>query len=86
MRKQFDSCSYDELTCCITGRISWIRESYRFLADRNTAQYGHIRVKVIIGINTNKQEIKRLLNMRRVLKRSGLKNWDSDKLDEKAKV
>lgn len=82
MRKQFDSCSYEELTDCIHARIKWIRESRKFLADSNTKQYGHIRSKVIFGMATNKFEIRRLMKMRRVLKRSGLRNWDTDRLGD----
>lgn len=80
MRKQFDSCSYAELTSCIKARIEWIRESRQFLRDKNTEVYRHTRATVRLTLLRNKLEIRNLLKMRRVLKRSGLKNWDSDKL------
>lgn len=82
MRKQFDSCSYEELTNCIHARVKWIRESRKFLADVNTREYGHIRSHVILSATTNKFEIRRLMKMRRILKRSGLRNWDTDRLGD----
>jgi len=82
MRKQFDSCSYEELTSCIHARVQWIREYRRFRNDPNTLQYGHIRADMIFKILYCNREIKRLLKMRRVLKKSGLRNWDTDQLGD----
>ena len=81
MRYQFDSCSYEELTGCIHARVQWIREWRRFLKD-DTHQYGHVRSTAIIKIATNCLEIKRLLKMRRILKKSDLRNWDTDRLGD----
>jgi len=81
VRKQFDSCSYEELTECVHARVRWIREWRRFLKD-NTHQYGHIRSTAVIKIATNCHEIRRLLKMRRVLKKSGQRNWDTDWLGD----
>jgi len=83
MRKQFDSCSYEELTNCVHARIRWIREMKKFLKDENTKDYGHIKAKCRLSIATDKKEISKLLKMRRVLKKSNLKNWDSDILSVK---
>lgn len=82
MREQFDSCSYDELTRCVHARVRWIREYTRFLADPLTAEYTTVRVNTAIRILSTKHEIGRLLKMRRTLKRSGRRNWDSSVLDE----
>jgi len=82
MRNQFDSCSYEELTLCVHARVQWIREWRRFLKDGSTRQYGHIRSSAVINIATNCLEIKRLLKMRRVLKNSGLRSWDTDRLGD----
>jgi hypothetical protein len=80
MRKQFDSCSYDELTGCIIARIEWIRERQKFLKDPNSHPYGNIRVTVSLNILSYKHEIKKLLKMRRILKKSSYKSWNSDLL------
>jgi len=82
MRKQFDSCSYEELTSCIHARVKWIREWRKFRNDADTMQYEHIRSTAIIKIAVNCREIRRLLKMRRILKKSGLRNWDTDRLGD----
>ena len=82
MKNQFDSCSYEELTMCIHARVQWIREYRRFRTDDNTRQYGHIRAILLFKILSCKMEIKRLLKMRRVLKKSSLRNWDTDRLGD----
>ncbi|WP_191556580.1 hypothetical protein [Metabacillus idriensis] len=80
MRKQFDTCSYSELTNCVKGRIEGIREYRRFLNDDSVKSYSRIRAKVALSITIEKFEIQRLLKMRRVLKKSGQRHWNSDKL------
>ena len=80
MRHQFDSCSYEELTSCVHARVSWIREYRRFRKDDYSTQYGHIRAGLIHQIVICNSEIKRLLKMRRILKKSSLKNWDTERL------
>lgn len=85
-RQQFDSCSYDELTRCVRARIEWIRECKRFLDDSYCRQYGSIRATIGLRVICCKWEIRRLLVMRRVLKRSGLHNWDSRILSLKGRI
>jgi hypothetical protein len=80
MRKQFDSCSYNELTMCVKARIKWIKEYDRFLADELSNKYTHIRVSIVLKKLGCQNEIKRLLKMRRVLKKSAHRNWNSDLL------
>jgi hypothetical protein len=75
---KFNTCSYDELTDCIRARIEWIREYTQFLHDENSLVYSHLRGVAIARSALYKSEIRRLLKMRRVLKRSRLKNWNSD--------
>lgn len=82
MRKQFDSCSYDELTYCIKNRIEWLR-SYKEMCKSNILkdfpkQKADLRLSAVI----QKSEIGRLIKMRRILQKSGLKNWDSDILKD----
>lgn len=77
MKRQFDSCSYEELTRCAHARIKNIREYRRFLNDPFSSMYPHIRTKVIFSIAICKSEIRRLLRYRRILKKSDLKNFDS---------
>jgi len=81
MRNQFDSCSYDELTSCLKARVEWIRESRLFLADPYTLKYEHVRAKTILSMAINADEIRLLLIIRRVLKRSKYRNWDSTNKD-----
>jgi hypothetical protein len=50
MWKQFETCSYEELTSCIKARIKWIRESREFLKDPNTFKYGHIRATMRLKV------------------------------------
>lgn len=79
MKGQFDSCSYNELTNCIKARIKMIRENQRFLDDAETySNYPNIRIQCYFKISDLNQEIRRLLEMRRILKSSGRKNWDSN--------
>lgn len=80
--KQFDSCSYDELTHCVIARIQWIREYIEMLYDSAIVkEYPSIVNKIKTSIENNRNEIKQLLKMRHILKRSDLKNWDSDRLN-----
>lgn len=78
MRYQFDTCSYDELTRCVQARIEWLREVRSFLADPVTKKYHHVRFHAALDEWTYKVEIKRLLKMRRVLKSSITKQWNTD--------
>lgn len=78
MKYQFDTCSYDELTRCVHTRIEWIRECRRFLADHNTRQYHHVRFQMVMKKWTYKHEVKRLLKMRRILKKSVTRQWNTD--------
>lgn len=79
MEGQFDSCSYNELTNCVKARIKMIRENQRFLDDtKASSNYPNIRIQCSFKISDLNQEIRRLLEMRRILKSSGRKNWDSN--------
>ncbi len=78
MRGQFDSCSYNELTSCVHARIEWIRESRKFLKDPVSRNYPHVSSKQRLNVVINSNEIKRLLKYRRILKKSNLRNFDSD--------
>ena len=77
--KNFDGCSYNELTQCIHARISWIRELRRFRLDELSKDYPYLRTSLIFKIGSYETEIRRLLEMRRILKDSGFKNWDSER-------
>ncbi len=80
MREQFDSCSYEELTYCIKARIKDIREFREFLKDEYSYKYKEVRTSIMFKTLISKSEIRRLLKMRRVLKKSQYKNWDSSLL------
>lgn len=82
MKYQFDICSYKKLTDCIHARVQWVRECRGFLKDDNSKRYGYIRATVRLKIVINCQEIRRLLKMRRVLKKSDLRNWDTNRLGD----
>ena len=78
---QFDTCSYKELTFCVKGRIRWIRESINFLNNpKLVEEYKIITERVRKGMENDKCEISKILKMRRVLKKSGQRNWNSDRL------
>jgi hypothetical protein len=64
MRKQFDSCSYGELTSCVHYRIKTIREFRQFLNDEKVHSYPSVRVAIGMKILIMENEIKRLLRMR----------------------
>lgn len=79
MKEQFDSCSYNELTSCVKSRIKWIRENKRFLyEEKASSNYPNIKVQCVFKTFELEEEIRRLLEMRRILKSSGRKNWDSN--------
>jgi hypothetical protein len=80
MRKQFDGCSYKELTDCVKARIEWIRECRDFLKDEHCYKYGYLRASTALKILIMENEIRKLLKMRRVLKKSKYKNWNSELL------
>jgi hypothetical protein len=77
-RRQFDSCSYDELNDCILARIKWIREFNKFLNDSNTKEYTHTRATLRLNILISKQEIHRIWKIRHLMKRYNIKNWDHE--------
>ena len=78
IRQQFDSCAYSELTDCVIARIEWIREERSFLADKElNTKYFVMRPYVMHTLERNEKEVRRLLKMRRVLKKSPYKNWNS---------
>lgn len=77
-RQQFDSCAYSELTHCVIARIEWIREDRAFLANEElTKKYILMTKQVQHSLERNEKELRRLLKMRSVLKKSPYKNWDS---------
>lgn len=78
--EKFNTCSYGELTTCIRGRLNDIREYKRFLMNQECKFYPRIAAHIRFDIAFEKYEIRCLLKMRRVLKRSGLKSWDSTRL------
>ena len=80
MRNQFDGCSYEELTSCVKARIEWIRECRDFLNDEHCYKYGYLRASTALKILRMEDEIRKLLKMKRVLKKSKYKNWNSDLL------
>lgn len=78
-RQQFDSCSYNELTWNIKIKITSIREYQEFLNDETiTGKYPFMKTYVEYLLERSEKEIRRLLKMRRVLKKSKYRNWDSD--------
>lgn len=82
IRHQFDTCSYDELTHCIKARFNDIREYRNYLANQEVnAKYPMMRKYVERGLDVTEKEVRRLLKMRRVLKKSVYRNWDSKLLD-----
>jgi hypothetical protein len=77
-RQQFDSCSYGELTYCVTARLQDIREYKDFLNNQEIInKYPVMKAYVVHSLERSEKEIRRLLKMRRVLKKSPYKNWDS---------
>ena len=70
---KFDSCSYDELTNCIRGRIRDIR-NYRNVLSTGLEKYPYVKQKILKSLEIDLFEIKKLLRYRRVLKRSGCRN------------
>lgn len=78
IRHQFDTCSYDELTHCIKARFDDIREYKDYLANEEiNSKYPMMRKYVERGLDVTEKEVRRLLKMRRVLKQSVYRNWDS---------
>ena len=77
-RQQFDSCAYSELTHCVIARIEWIREERDYLANEELGnKYPIMRGYVLHSLDRNEKEIRRLLKMRRILKKSPYRNWDT---------
>lgn len=76
--RQFDTMSYAGLTRCVRARIQWIREYNRFLEDEHSKNYEHIRSTIVLSKLTAEHEINELLRMRRILKASPLRNWNTD--------
>lgn len=77
-RQQFDSCAYSELTHCVIARIEWIKEDRAYLANEElNLRYPVMHSYVAHALDRNEKEVRRLLKMRRVLKKSPYKNWDS---------
>lgn len=78
---QFDTCSYWELSSCIKARIQWIREMASLLENTQISEdYKLVVLTVKQRITNDQNEIVKLLKMRRVLKKSGLRSWDSNVL------
>lgn len=78
MKYQFDTCSYEELTSCVRARIKWIRECKRFLRDPASRPYHHVRMQMALKWRTYEFEIRKLLKMRRILKKSVTRQWNTD--------
>lgn len=78
MKYQFDTCSYGELTRCVRARIKWIRECRRFIADPTSKGYHFVRMQMVFKISSLGVEIKKLLKMRRILKKSVTRQWNTD--------
>jgi len=77
MTYQFDSCSYGELTNCVRYRIKWLK-GYRKIGEEGILKdYPDIMAGLRIKAAFERSEIKKLLKMRRILKKSDLHNWDS---------
>ena len=77
-RQQFDSCAYSELTHCVIARIEWIREERAYLAKGElNDKYPIMHEYVLHSLDRNEKEIRRLLQMRRILKKSPYNNWDT---------
>lgn len=81
-KTQFNSCSYDELTYCLRHRLEWIRSYRKSQADGVLVEYPNLNASLRLSCIVQQMEIKRLLKMRRVLKRSNYKNWNSEFLTE----
>lgn len=77
-RQQFDSCAYSELTHCVIARIEWIREDRAYLANEElVTKYPLMAKRIRHSLDRSEKELRRLLKMRRVLKKSPYRNWDS---------
>lgn len=73
----FDGHAYDELTRFISARVKYLREYRKFLEDASTRQYTQVRFTIKLKEITVQHEIRTLLEMRRILKKSALDRWDT---------
>ena len=73
-KHDFDSCSRKELTMCIKSSIKRIREIKK-LVPKIQNNYPGIAAELIMRELVLKDEIKNLLDMRRVMKNNNLSHW-----------
>lgn len=72
---KFHSCSYEELTNCVRFRIQTIRQYRRFLETHSLPGYPDVRFRIKLAILTEEQEIRDLMEMRRMMKRCRAKTY-----------
>ena len=81
--KDFDGCSYAELTRCIYYRVEKLKEFREFLKDRETGRkYPSVRSSAVFTGLRYELQIKKLMKMRRRLRKSPYCNWYTVRIEE----
>lgn len=75
MENRFDTCSYEELTGCVEGRIAYLREYKKLCSSGILADYPVAHANALLHAAVCRMEIRALMEMRRIMKRRGAKHW-----------